>query len=287
MSLFVCYSSLDGAAVRSLVADLEFARQTVWLDQDLTGGDAWWARILEQIRSADVFIFALSDQSLQSKPCQAEIGYAKALGLPILPIQIADVESYRVDPIFSMQMVDYRKPTVRTGIGLVTSLQDRAAARKPLPDPLPDPPRIPYEYLQKLGQAIEGPDPIPHSEQAGILIQLRQGLRDEDDESVRKDIRKLLRELRRRPEVTYATVTEIDALLESDSTAKPAKKPEPQPTPSPVASHGANDKKSVAGWFPDPSGNPKLLRWWDGMRWTSHVTERSGQAVPGHKPVGG
>lgn len=277
MSLFISYSTADDAAVRSLVGDLEFARQTVWLDQDLTGGDAWWAKILEEIRKADVFVFALSDKSLQSKPCQSEIAYARALGIPILPIQIDDVESYRVDPIFSVQMVDYRKKTLRTGIGLVLALQDRAAQRQPLPEKLPEPPRIPYEYLQKLGQTIEGEDAIPHADQAGILIQLRQGLRDEDDETVRKDIRKLLRELRRRPEVTYATVTEIDALVPPEESAtKAADKPATKPGLTAAAAQKA------AGWYPDPTGNSRILRYWDGTRWTSHVTERTGPAPAGY-----
>lgn len=35
-----------------------------------------------------------------------------------------------------------------------------------------------------------------------------------------------------------------------------------------------------AGWFPDPSGAPGLLRYWDGRAWTPHVH----QQVP---PVGG
>ena len=278
MSIFISYSTADDTAVRSLVSDLEFARQAVWLDQDLTGGDAWWAKILEEIRKADVFVLALSDKSLQSKPCQSEIAYARALGIPILPIQIDDVESYRVDPIFSMQMVDYRKQTLRTGVGLVLALQDRASQRQPLPEKLPEPPPIPYEYLQKLGQTIEGDAPIGHADQAGILIQLRQGLRDEEDETVRKDIRKLLRELRRRPEVTYATVTEIDALLPSDESSpkvvvKPAVKQETKPAPTP-----APTTRKAAGWYPDPTGNPRLIRYWDGTRWTSHVTERTSPA---------
>jgi hypothetical protein len=287
VSIFISYSSADDAAVRSLVSDLEYARQTVWLDQDLTGGDAWWAKILEQIRSADVFVFALSDKSLQSKPCQSEMAYARALGIPILPIQIADVESYRVDPIFSMQMVDYRKQTLRTGVGLVLALQDRASQRRPLPEQLPDPPPIPYEYLQRLGQAIEGEAAIAPNDQAGILIQLRQGLRDEDDETVLKDIRKLLRQLRRRPEVTYTTVTEIDALLSPDETSPgqvtgPSikvpgtkvveKEPEvpPQTTPAHIT--------KAPGWYPDPTGNPRVLRYWNGTTWTQHVTERTGPA---------
>jgi serine/threonine kinase PknH len=161
---------------------------------------------------------------------------------------------------------------MRTGIRLLLALQDLAAQRQPLPDQLPEPPRIPYEYLQKLGQTIEGEVTIGHADQAGILIQLRQGLRDEEDETVRKDIRKLLRDLRRRPEVTFQTVTEIDAILAPETSAtkqsstqpvKPAERP-PQPA-------------KAAGWYPDPSGNPRILRYWDGSRWTSHVTDQTGQ----------
>ena len=100
MKVFVSYSSHDDVAVRSLVADLERARQQVWLDQDLGGGDAWWAVILEQIRACTVFMFALSNNSLYSTPCRAELDYAKSLRLPILPVQIGEVGSYRTDPIF-------------------------------------------------------------------------------------------------------------------------------------------------------------------------------------------
>ena len=50
LSLFISYSNYDDGAVRSLAHDLERARQTVWLDQDLSGGDTWWRTILEQIR---------------------------------------------------------------------------------------------------------------------------------------------------------------------------------------------------------------------------------------------
>jgi serine/threonine kinase PknH len=117
----------------------------VWLDHELTGGDAWWAAILEQIRASNVFVMALSQHALQSKPYQAEWAYAGKLSLPILPVQIGEVESFRVPSIFKIQSIDYRKPTSRTGIALMAALQECAGQYSEPSDPLPDEPPIPYE----------------------------------------------------------------------------------------------------------------------------------------------
>jgi len=217
MKVFVSYSSHDDVAVRSLVADLERARQQVWLDQDLGGGDAWWAEILEQIRACTVFMFALSNNSLYSTPCRAELDYAKALRLPILPVQIGEVGSYRTDPIFSMQFVDYRDATKSSIIDLVSALHERGTRRVELPDPLPEPPPIPYEYLQRLGASIHGSAELSSAAQTAMSLELRTALQDEQDNSVRGDIRALLRALRGRRDITYATVREIDSILDKDA----------------------------------------------------------------------
>ena len=74
MTVFICRSSRDDAAVRTLVQHLQAARESVWLDQSLSGGEEWWSRILTQIRSCTVFVVALSNNALQSKPCRAEMG---------------------------------------------------------------------------------------------------------------------------------------------------------------------------------------------------------------------
>ncbi|MEV2243282.1 phospholipid scramblase-related protein [Streptomyces sp. NPDC049970] len=42
-----------------------------------------------------------------------------------------------------------------------------------------------------------------------------------------------------------------------------------------------------AGWHPDPHGAPKLLRYWDGSRWTEHTHPAEGQAAPAQAPVAG
>jgi hypothetical protein len=219
MTVFICHSSRDDAQVAALVRHLQAAHETVWLDQSLLGGEAWWSKILHQIRSCTVFLVAMSNHSLQSKPCRAEINYAKALGLPILPVLIGEVDSYRIDPIFTVQSVDYRNPDVTSGAALIAAVRERTAERKELPEPLPEPPPLPYEYLQRLGVAIDSPDELSPTEQTTILVELRRALRDEDDQTVRADITRLLRALRRRSEATHTIVADIDELLSKEPTA--------------------------------------------------------------------
>ena len=212
MKVFISYSRHDEGAVRSMVSELQRARVQVWLDDELGGGDAWWSEILEQIRGCTVFLFALSDNSLHSKPCRAELGYGQQLGLPILPVQIGELSSYRVDPIFSRQLVDYRNPT-SAGFELMGALHEQAARRSDLPDPLPEGPPIPYEYLQRLGASIHDAAVLAPSVQAQMLFELRNALHEEDDSTVVDDIRTLLGVLRRRTDVTYAIASEIDTIL--------------------------------------------------------------------------
>src|SRR5262245_36756420 len=217
MKVFVSYSRDDQAAVRSLVDDLERARVQVWIDEELVGGDAWWTAVLEQIRDCEVFLFALSDTSLYSKPCRAELGYAQALGLPILPVQIGQVASKNADPIFAVQVVDYRDPSRNSAFDLISALHERARLRVALSDPLPESPRIPYEYLQRLGASIhDATTTLSPPVQAQMLFELRSAVSDEDEPIVLDDIRKLLLALRRRSDVTYAIAGEVDTFLRSE-----------------------------------------------------------------------
>ncbi|HEY7054605.1 MAG TPA: toll/interleukin-1 receptor domain-containing protein [Mycobacterium sp.] len=212
-TVFVSYARADGAQVEALVEDLRADRQDVWLDQRITGGDLWWSSILEHIRTSTVFVFAMSQNSLHSKPCQAERDYASDLGLPILPVLVGDVESDMVDELFNVQWVDYRKQTSSAGIALSRALRQKAAQRADLPDPLPPAPPIPYEYLQRIGKAIRGTRALSSEEQKAFVHELTQSLLDEDDEQVRARIRDLLTKLRKRREATTATTGEIEIAL--------------------------------------------------------------------------
>jgi outer membrane protein assembly factor BamB len=214
MKVFISYSRQDESAVTSMVEDLERARIDVWRDDELRGGEVWWTQILTEIHDCTVFLFALSDNSLYSQPCRAERGYAQDLGLPILPVQVGEVSSYRADPIFRRQLVDYRNPTAATGFALMGALNEHATHRTDLPDPLPEAPPIPYEYLQRVGAQIHDSAMLAPPVQAQLLFELRNALHEEeDDPTVVDDICNLLRGLRRRADVTYPVATEIDSML--------------------------------------------------------------------------
>jgi serine/threonine kinase PknH len=229
MGLFVSYSSQDRSALEPLTAALRRARQQVWFDDDLGGGEAWWNEILEQIRSCEVFIVALSNHSLESKPCQAELRYAKALERPILPVQIGPVDSMRANPVAALQVIDYQNPSADTGIQLVTAVQALAAQQRPLPSPLPDGPPVPFAYLMRLSSTLAEQDLDPR-QQTHLVTELKSGLEEDgDDPTARNDIARLLRMLRDRSDVTYRTRTEIDELLASVDAKSPTAAASTQP----------------------------------------------------------
>ena len=250
MGLFVSYSSQDRSAIEPLTVALRRARQQVWFDEDLGGGEAWWNEILEQIRSCEVFIVALSNHSLESKPCQAELRYAQALQRPILPVRIGSVDSMRANPLAALQVIDYQNPTVDTGIQLVTAVHALAAQQRPLPSPLPDEPSVPFAYLMRLSGTLAEQDLDPR-QQTHLLTELKSGLEEDgDDPTARNDIARLLRMLRDRSDVTYRTRTEIDNLLESVDEKSAA------PHASPAASRPQHEHAVASAPPPAPPSAP-------------------------------
>jgi streptogramin lyase len=226
VTVFVSYSSRDRDAVNSLTQDLQDADEQVWMDQRLAGGEAWWRAILEQIRGCDVFIFALSQNSIESKPCEAELKYAQALGLPLLPVQVGPVDSMQLNPLATVQAIDYRHQTPNTGMRLIAALNRERARRQPVPEPPPDEPPVPFEYLIRLFTTIAGPDHLSPHDQAALLAQLQVGLREDGQhEAARKDIVMLLGKLRDREDVTYRTRSDVDAILASIGAESPSPPP--------------------------------------------------------------
>jgi hypothetical protein len=210
--VFLSYNRESEAVATVLVKDCEALGHTVWLDQDLTGGQKWWDQILASIRECDVFVLLLTPRSLGSTACQREYWYAIELAKPILPVLVSDGLSTNLLPpdLASLQFVDYKSPDRAAAFRLARAFSSLPAPR-PLPDPLPSPPAVPVSYLSELGQRVDTSQVLSHDDQSLLIVQLRQSVRDPETAS---DGRVLLQRLRKRRDLFAGIADEIDGLLE-------------------------------------------------------------------------
>jgi hypothetical protein len=110
-NIFISYNRQTKVITEALVDDVEALGHTVWFDQALSGGQAWWDQILLMIRRCDLFVFVLDPVALNSIACKREYCYAEALRKPILPILVSDGVSINLLPasLSQIEFVDYRK----------------------------------------------------------------------------------------------------------------------------------------------------------------------------------
>ena len=211
MKIFVSYARNDREAVDLVLQDMRRARHEVWVDQELTGGQAWWDTILANIRESDVFVVALSPDVIKSRACAAEYEYAVKCGRTILPVMVAHVPPQMCPPaIANAQIIDYVERTPNAAIGLVTALSS-APPPGPLSDPLPTPPPVPMSYMNKFNDLL-AEHSLTLQQQSQLLSELRAHLNDEDD---RDTAIRYIRRLRSRGDITESVGREIDVLLAS------------------------------------------------------------------------
>jgi multiple sugar transport system substrate-binding protein len=211
MPIFISYARKDRGAIAALHNDLQHAHYRVWMDNELTGGQAWWDAILEQIRACDLFIFALSPDSLKSRACSAELAYALALNRPLLPVLVHEVALQLVHPVVARtQIVDYRKRSVDSALALMAAVANRPPAPS-LPNPLPEAPAAPMSYMNEFRELVEAPA-LSYQQQKHLLGDLEEYLGREEERSIALQ---LVQGLRERPDIAVAIARDIDKLLGS------------------------------------------------------------------------
>jgi len=220
VSLFIGYTHSDGVPVRTVVDDLQRMGRSVWFDHQIHGGERWWEEIVKQIQAAEVFIFALSNDSWRSRPCRAELYYAEQLWVPVIPVQVGPLDSPYIK-IAEQQIIDYRNRSADAVLALMLAVTELAAAPRQRPSPLPEPPSVPFEYLHRIASQIDVHSLLPEA-QGQIIDELRRRLSEEYDELARSDILQLLRQLQDRQELTVRHAAEIDAIFVGAGTIHPA-----------------------------------------------------------------
>jgi hypothetical protein len=230
---FVSYARRDKARVQSLAGVIQRLGHEPWVDTNLSGGQAWWDEILRRIREADVFMFAVSEASLESEACGQERSYAQGLGKPVLPVMVARVRPQLLPrDLAALQFVDYSVPGEDAALQFAGAVMNVRAARA-LPDPLPPPPPIPVSYLSGLGQRVVAPS-LSLEDQRGVVAELGGALRrsrgheEHDDHAAALD---LLHRLNERPDLYAETARRIDELIAADG-ANTAPPPGPATPPA-------------------------------------------------------
>ena len=216
-NIFISYNRKNHSIADTLSTDLQALGHTTWLDQELSGGQRWWDEILNRIRQCDIFVFVLDRESLSSVACSSEYNYADALGKPILPIRVSpDVSDSSLPAVLSViQYVDYSEHDRSAAFELSRAL----GAIKPaptLPDPLPEPPEVPLSYLGKLAPLVNSASELSRAQQADLVFQLKDGLKDPD---TAQETCKLLEQLRRRSDLYAKVAKDIDDLLQTSHTS--------------------------------------------------------------------
>jgi Tol biopolymer transport system component len=87
-SLFLSYSRIDRRITEDIVKFLRESYDHVWFDERIYGGQDWWNEILTQISQADIFVYLMSRESIESEYCIAEYQEAVRLQKLILPVLV-------------------------------------------------------------------------------------------------------------------------------------------------------------------------------------------------------
>jgi len=209
--VFVSYSRHNVDEVTRLIHDLNAVGVDTWHDQTLTGGQRWWDSILANIRESEIFISALSPESLESEACKSELFYAERLGKPVLPVVVAEGVNVNLLPkaLSQIQYTDCRSGDKESIFALLKSIMSTPQS-PPLPDPLPAAPAVPISYLGNLNDRIESPEPLSSQDQITLLFELEEARREGRSPT---EVRDLLLRLKRRDDLLAKIAIKIDAAL--------------------------------------------------------------------------
>ncbi len=175
MKIFISYSKTS-SEVANLAEDLSQLGHEVWYDKELENmaGQTWWDAILENIRACNLFIFAISVQSLKSDACKREYTYADALDKPILPVIISkgiNIENVPtiLQKIQSINYANFDKSAYRILIKSLSNIHPAEAWSNSLN---PEPPEIPYSPLAKARDRLNL-DKLTEEQQVTLLHDLK------------------------------------------------------------------------------------------------------------------
>lgn len=94
--IFICYSHFDRKIVEPILEQFSKDGYRFWFDDGTRSGEAWQKIVSREIRKCTVFLFLISENTMQSDNCRDELTYAKNNRKTIVPVFLSKVtlESY-------------------------------------------------------------------------------------------------------------------------------------------------------------------------------------------------
>ncbi len=171
--IFISYSSPNRDQAKALVDRLRGLGYFVQFEEKSTTGDSRWSLIFEQIRTSDVILMMVGNQTVTSDARMLEYQYARDLERPVLGIQLASFpEAERANlPEFNA-FLDYRRQND-------SQFTDIADALDALPQQISRSPNIPLPSTSAALDAISerlsnaSSQPLDEAEQQIIIRTLR------------------------------------------------------------------------------------------------------------------
>ena len=196
MRMFVSYSREDKEVAERIVGLLTAMGHSVWIDQELEGGQQWWDAILDQIALCDLFVFVLSCSSTDAESaCLPELDYGVQLDRRILLVEVepVDLDTLPIE-LAKRQLTSYVTPSGYDAASLVADVAAVAAlgSSPPLPEPKPPRPAVPMSYKRRRYDEVKRIALVVHDQRA-LVDQLK---RDAGDDRRRRDAVELLRQIK-------------------------------------------------------------------------------------------
>jgi hypothetical protein len=218
VQIFLSFTLEDRVTANALAADLRQVDYEPFVDEELTGGQAWWEQVLTHVDQCDVFMPVISAHYLESTACALEAQYAHALGKAFVAIVIDNVNLTRLPSyVTDAQRIDYSSAERSSVIELIRACKSVPTA-PPLPDPMPARPARPIASLSVCRRQIDSAEALTYAQQNTLLSDLHARLDGPD----RPAVLALLNQFAKRRDVALSIAGELHDLLgEHGTTAEP------------------------------------------------------------------
>ncbi len=141
--VFLSYSHKDTEAMRHVRDDLRAEGLAVWNDENLTPGTPSWKNAIEQaIENTGCLVVILSPDAKGSEWIEREMDYARACGVPILPVLAGGDERSAIPfELINVQLVDIRSDYETGFRHLVAAVRGKVDASSSLQNSVQESPR--------------------------------------------------------------------------------------------------------------------------------------------------